>query len=179
MSGSAGGCGDLAFLCLPLSLSLSVDPLLYFSPFLSLTHFVVGAFTGGSKGSKPRSQSTKSGFKCSHTWVCPIGTSPTSHLAAKVENIVRMHLCVWCVCLCVSAAACQFIAPVSCCNLLMDHLWGVICIMQKWGVQTPLKTDSFNPLHASPLLFFLCVQEARRQKEQISELQVEKDRPKM
>lgn len=47
---------------------------------------------------------------------------------------------------------------------------------------TPLKTDGFNPLYASPLLpLSLCVEqeEARRQiEEHISDLQVEIDRPK-
>lgn len=46
---------------------------------------------------------------------------------------------------------------------------------------TPLKTDSFNPLYTSPLLSLsVCVEqeEARKQnREQISELQVELDRP--
>lgn len=65
----------------------------------------------------------------------------------------------------------------------MDHLWGVICVMQKWGVLTPLTTDGFNPLYASPLPLLSCVcaeqEEVVTQNEgMILELQVQIDRPK-
>lgn len=135
------------FLCLHL--------LLYFSLFFpSIAHFVFCTFSGGSVGSEPRS---KSGFKCSHTRGYTAGTIPPSHLALKVEDIVCVCICVWRVCVSVGAISHQFIARLFCCNLLMDHLWGVICIMQKLGVLTPLKTDSFNSPHASPLLPLSCL----------------------
>lgn len=122
-------------------LFLFVHTSLYFSPFLSLIRFVFCALSGGSIGSEPRSQCSKSGFKCSHTRVCPTGTIPTSHLAVKVEEIVCMCICVRCVLLCVPAAAVshQFITRFSCCNLLMDHLWGVMCIMQNLGCADTFK----------------------------------------
>jgi len=158
-----------------LSLRLRLLLLLYFSLRLLVAHFVFCALSGGSIRSESRSQSSKSGFKCSHTQAWPTGTIPPSHLTLKVED--TLCICVWCICLHMSSRAVsrQLIAQLSCCNLLMDHHWGVICIMQKLGVLTPLKTDSFNPLYASPLLCIscLCVQQEeveRQNKAQIFEL---------
>lgn len=106
------------FFFMPASLTMFIPG--SFSPFFCLSHISYFALSlEAVKGSEPRSQYSKSGFKCSHTRVCPTGTIPTSHLAVKVEDIVFVVRCV-----CVSAAAIsrQLIAQLCCCNLLMDHL---------------------------------------------------------
>lgn len=168
-----------------LSLSLYVHLPLYFFLF-SFSHTLSCARSlEAAWGRQPTSQSSKSGFKCSHTQVRPTGTIPPSHLAVKVEGILCMRICVRRVCLCVSAVAAS--RQAYCSALLLQPANGSSLRCDMYYAKARC-ADTFKnrQLQSSVRLtsapsFSVCwaggSEEAER-KEEISELQVETERPK-
>lgn len=133
--------GVMASLPLPLSLSPSLSP--SFSSVLTLCW---------------DSQSLEvDAVKVVFSASCSTGTLALNFSGCKSGSNVHVYSCVMCLSFCGPPAAisCQTTAWFWRCDLLMDRLWGVTCIMQKHSVVTHLQTDNYSSLFASHLSFCL------------------------